>query len=86
MFYSAVQLSLALAKAGMSARFRRHSEWLLEIVIHDQTPVLLDIYEREFLYSQDRGKLQDGLAEIIEVALEWHPDESHLASELGLEM
>lgn len=86
MLYSAVQLTLALAQVGVSARFRRHSEWLLEIMLHEQTPVLLNIYEREFLYSQDRGKLQDGLVEIIEVALGWHPEEKHVESDLDLEM
>lgn len=68
---AAVRLAQGIGRAGLSVRFRRRGDGLLELVIDDGSRITLDLHENEFIEAYSEKAALDPLREIICDSLGW---------------
>ena len=72
---AAVRLARSIGRAGLSVRFRRCGDGLLELVFDDGSRITLDLHENEFIEAYGEKAALASLQDIICDSLGWPPEE-----------
>ncbi|PPB79831.1 hypothetical protein LV82_02624 [Albidovulum inexpectatum] len=68
---AAVRLARGIGRAGLSVRFRRRGDGLLELLFDDGSSITLDLHENEFIEAYGEKAALASLQEIICDSLGW---------------